>query len=95
MKLLALYFRSEIAVGFIAAVLGLTLFCSSAIADVEERTREYVTDASVEYLAELSKRRRLTTIFPNRQSAFNGVQIGYTNVTSGNLTFLNRDISTP
>ncbi len=44
------------------------------------------------YLAELSKRRRLSAIFPNHQTPFNGVQVGYTNVRTGNLTFLTRDL---
>ncbi len=40
------------------------------------------------YLNELSARRRLTTLFPNEQSPFYGVQMNYVNLTRGNLTFL-------
>jgi YD repeat-containing protein len=55
--------------------------------------------ASAEYAAtvlhslnELSARRRLTTLFPNEQSPFYGVQMNYVNVGKGNLTFVVRDL---
>ncbi len=44
------------------------------------------------YLNELSARQRLTTVFPNEQSPFYGVQLNYVNVGEGNLTFLMRDL---
>lgn len=47
---------------------------------------------SIEYMTELTARRRLTTIFDNEQSPFYGVQIGHVNVGVGNLTFLKRDL---
>jgi YD repeat-containing protein len=47
---------------------------------------------ALHYLNELSARRRLTTVFPNEQSPFYGVQMNYVNVGKGNLTFLVRDL---
>lgn len=47
---------------------------------------------TLDYLNELSARRRLTTVFPNEQSPFYGVQLNYVNVGEGNLTFLMRDL---
>lgn len=44
------------------------------------------------FLNELSARRRVTTLFPNRQSAYHGVQENFVNTSAGNLTFLVRDI---
>lgn len=53
---------------------------------------DYAKRVALDYLAEISERRRLNTFFENEQSPFNGVPIGYTNVRAGNLTFLNRDL---
>ena len=44
------------------------------------------------FLNELSARRRVTTLFENRQSAFHGVQENFVNTSAGNLTFLVRDL---
>lgn len=44
------------------------------------------------FLNELSTRRRVTTLFENRQSAFQGVQENFVNTSAGNLTFLVRDL---
>jgi YD repeat-containing protein len=56
-----------------------------------EVSAEYSHDV-LHYLNEFSARRRLTTLFPNEQSPFYGVQMNYVNVTRGNLTFLVRDL---
>ncbi len=47
---------------------------------------------ALHYLNELSARRRLTTVFPNEQSPFYGIQMNYVNVGKGNLTFVVRDL---
>ena len=53
-----------------------------------EPFENYARNKAYDYLAEFSERRRLNTFFKNEQSPFYGVQIGYTNVREGNLTFL-------
>lgn len=54
------------------------------------------TDASLAYYAELVKetelRRRVNVLYPNPQSIFDGIQVGYVSVRRGNLTFRRRDI---
>lgn len=57
-----------------------------------EPFEKYAKDIALDYLAEISERRRLNTFFKNEQSPFYGVQLGYTNVREGNLTFLIRDL---
>lgn len=49
----------------------------------------------VHYLHEFSARRRVNTFFPNHQSIFDGVQVGFVNVGQGNLTFQRRDLVVP
>ena len=44
------------------------------------------------FLNDLSARRRTTTFFQNRQSAFAGVQENFVNTSTGALTFLVRDL---
>lgn len=51
-----------------------------------------IADASLSYLNELTNRRRINRLHPNRQSPFYGVRIGYVNASRGNLTFVNRDL---
>ena len=43
-------------------------------------------------LHELDHRRRLQFLFPNPQSKFDGISIGYVQTSSGNLTFKRRDL---
>ena len=57
-----------------------------------ERISAQFQDRAVNYLNELSGRRRLTTVFPNEQSPLYGVQMNYVNVHRGNLTFAVRDL---
>lgn len=52
---------------------------------------EYASSV-LHYVNEVSGRRRLTTIFPNEQSPFYGVQMNFVNVGRGNLTFGIRDL---
>ncbi len=46
----------------------------------------------IDWLNELTERRRVNTFFLNEQSVFFGVQKGYVNVGKGNLTFIRRDL---
>src|SRR5260370_8404621 len=46
----------------------------------------------VEQASEFSSRARANVYFPNPQSIFNGVQVSFINVGTGNLTFLRRDM---
>ena len=48
----------------------------------------------IEYLGEFSHRRKANVYFQNSQSIFNGAQIGFVNVGSGNATFIRRDLVT-
>lgn len=53
-------------------------------------------DESLAFYAELVKetelRRRVNVLFPNPQSLFDGLQVGYVGVRHGNLTFRRRDL---
>ena len=55
-----------------------------------------VTDESLAAYADLVKetelRRRVNVLYPNPQSIFDGIQVGYVSVRHGNLTFRRRDI---
>ena len=53
-----------------------------------------VLKGQVDLLNELTERRRGNTFFPNEQSIFHGVQKGFVNVGTGNLTFVRRDLVT-
>ena len=44
---------------------------------------------------EFDLRRRVNVLFKNRQSIFDGMQIGFVNVGTGNLTFRRRDLVVP
>src|SRR5262252_1084356 len=48
----------------------------------------------VEQVSELSSRARANVYFQNPQTIFNGVQVSFVNVETGNLTFLRRDMVT-
>lgn len=43
-------------------------------------------------LREIGARRRVNVLFPNPQSMFNGLQVGFVNIGAGNLTFRRRDL---
>ena len=47
---------------------------------------------NVEFLNELSSRRRVTTLFKNQQSRRFGVQESFVNTSKGNMTFVVRDL---
>ena len=80
--------------------ISLILACASGFLVVVAQTAAdgpHSSDASywTEYIAlveELDARRRVNVLFPNPQSLFNGFQVGFVNVGTGNLTFLRRDM---
>lgn len=51
-------------------------------------------ESYVPLIAEFDLRRRVNVLFPNPQRMFDGLQAGYVNVGSGNLTFRRRDLVT-
>ena len=55
--------------------------------DLDATIEDYVA-----LVAELELRRRVNVLFPNPQSLFDGFQVGFVNVGSGNLTFIRRDL---
>lgn len=48
----------------------------------------------VKLIEELSVQQRVNVLYPNAQSLFDGVPVGFVNTTVGNLTFTRRDIVT-
>ena len=50
-------------------------------------------ESYVPLVAELELRRRVNVLFPNPQSLFDGFQLGFVNVGTGNLTFIRRDLT--
>ena len=79
----------------VALCTGLALSVSTASVQPSS-LRSTVTDDSLAVYAELVKetelRRRVNVLYPNPQSIFDGLQIGYVSVRHGNLTFRRRDI---
>ena len=77
----------------LAFAISLSTLLSAPASGMAEREAELRWEANViAWLNEFSIRRRVTTLFVNRQSPFSGVQEGHVNTTSGNLTFLVRDL---
>ncbi len=66
------------------------------IAPQHETTARRLDSVSLEsyvgLVEELDLRKRVNVLYPNAQSLFDGLQIGFVNVGSGNLTFTRRDI---
>ena len=71
---------------------GLVPVLDPALGSAAERISTQFQRRIVNYLNELPGRRRLTTVVPNEQSPFYGVQMNYVNVHRGNLTFAVRDL---
>lgn len=51
-------------------------------------------DSYLPLITEFDLRQRANVLFPNPQTLFDGLQAGFVNVGSGNLTFLRRDLVT-
>ena len=68
----------------------------STVAENSAAVDASVTDESLAAFADLVKetelRRRVNVLYPNPQSIFDGLQVGYVSVRHGNLTFRRRDI---
>ncbi len=80
-----------------AVALCTVLALSASTASVEPPSHpSTVNDDSLAVYAELVKetelRRRVNVLYPNSQSIFDGLQVGYVSVRHGNLTFRRRDI---
>ncbi len=79
----------------VAVSTGLALGASTASVDPSSHPST-VTDESLAVYADLVKeselRRRVNVLYPNPQSIFDGLQVGYVSVRHGNLTFRRRDI---
>ena len=60
--------------------------------DAPPQFRELARENVRGFLNDLSARRRTTTMFPNPQSVFAGVQESFVNTSTGALTFLVRDL---
>ena len=81
---------------------GLTMIILAAIVAFASVRASAQTESSppaafapyVEMIRELDLRRRVNVLYPNPQSLFDGLQVGFVNTTTGNLTFRRRDIVT-
>lgn len=80
----------------IAPLVALALVGSSIVAtdDKEPSTADPGLESYPPLIAEFNLRRRVNVLFPNPQTLFDGLQVGFVNVGSGNLTFLRRDLVT-
>src|SRR5215470_14371158 len=67
-------------------------FTALSIAAAQESQLTSAFHDYVEEASEFSSRARANVYFSNPQSLFNGVQVNFVNVGTGNLTFLRRDI---
>ena len=64
----------------------------ASLDDAPAEMREAVEDNATGFLNDLSARRRTTTLFPNPQPVFSGVQENFVNTSTGSMTFLVRDL---
>lgn len=83
----------------IMPVLAALLLGSSGTADKQLPTKAAATadpalESYIPLIAEFDLRRRVNVLFPNPQTLFDGLQVGFVNVSAGNLTFLRRDLVT-
>ena len=85
--------------GFTSRLLTLLFPITFCVASEETRYSQYDEDTDllgyVELVEELNLRKRVNVLFKNSQSIFDGFQIGFVNVSSGNLTFSRRDLVVP
>lgn len=58
----------------------------------KQNTERLLEEKAIGFLNELTARRRVTTLFPNFQTSQHGVQEKFVNTSTGNLTFLVRDL---
>jgi len=73
----------------------ITLICGVFLGGISSSANEKEDEYFVPFLQlieELDVRKRVNVLYPNLQSIFDGVQVGFVNVSTGNLTFLRRDL---
>ena len=78
----------------LAVALMLTGSAGTAAGDDRTAAADPALDSYLPLVAEFDLRRRVNVLFPNPQTLFDGLQVGFVNVASGNLTFLRRDLVT-
>ena len=88
--------RIQVFASFLLITGASLLSASTTAPDESPAVRPTTTGDSLGYYAELVKetelRRRVNVLFPNPQSLFDGLQVGYVSVRHGNLTFRRRDL---
>lgn len=67
------------------------LLCAVPVNPSDESEEGYF-EPYLALIEEVDLRRRVNVLHPNPQSMFDGLQVGFVNVGSGNLTFLRRDL---
>ncbi len=82
----------SILVFLIASPISAPLADDNTTEDFEAAYRQMADDKTRAFLNDLSTRRRVTTLFANKQSLHAGVQENFVNTSRGNLTFLIRDL---
>ena len=66
--------------------------CGDGVRADDDQTDETYFEPYLALIEEVDVRRRVNVLYPNPQSIFDGLQVGFVNVGTGNLTFLRRDI---
>ena len=82
----------SILVFLIASPIAAPLADDNTAEDFEAAYRQMADDKTRAFLNDLSTRRRVTTLFANKQSLHASVQENFVNTSRGNLTFLIRDL---
>ena len=78
----------------LVVALMLTGSAGTAAGDEPPETADPALNSYLPLVAEFDLRRRVNVLFPNPQTLFDGLPVGFVNVGSGNLTFLRRDLVT-
>ena len=78
----------------LAAALTLAGSAGTSAGDKPAGAADPALESYLPLVAEFDLRRRVNVLFPNPQTLFDGLQVGFVNVASGNLTFVRRDLVT-
>jgi len=79
-------------VRLLATLLAATIAADVTFDDSKEHALAFSLSDYAMLVQELNIRRRVNVLYPNPQSIFDGLQAGFVNVSTGNLTFKRRDI---